>query len=701
MADERTARREPFRSGGSKTAVPKSSRSSRSSRTSSSKRRTLPAATALAVLFSSAALAVTAPAPASADSAVTLPVASTGDVVVDGVHQRVFVSDPTTGKIVATDYAGAVVGTVDSLPGVRGLELSADSGTLYAAVGGADAIVAVDTATVTEAHRYATGDGTDPRYLAVTGGKVWFGYGTASNGEIGSLDLSGTDPVVALDQDTHHTFYEAPIVDASPAAPGTLVAGVPGQSPVELAVFDVSSGTADRTAYAFDPGSTGGGYLKDLAVTPDGKDVITASGSPYYQALYKLSDLTADGQYASTSYPNAVDIAPDGSVAAGADAAYDNDVYVYKQGASTPAHTYDLPGGPDAHLADAGLAWAPDESKLFAVSYDSANTYSLRVYDTPLKPASTLTLTAPATGTRAKPLTVTGTLTSTDSTAFPSGTTVTLTRTDDENPLGKTLGTATVAADGSFSYTDTPLVGGDVNYIATYAGDADHGATTVTSATTVVKRTATKVTLTNNGKVYTYGTKVTFTAHLGTAYKNHTVAIYSNPDGPVSNTLVKSGTVDANGNLSATVTLNRNTTVTAKFVGDTRVAAASATSKVGTQVKISTALSGYYASKSEYKQTYKVFHQSKDPVFNTTMSPNPDRKYRVDVQGYFEGSWQSTDSEYYTLSTSGTGKLTLTGTPPKGVRFRIRAAYVSGTTKSGDTVNTTTYGAWKYLIFTS
>ncbi|MEU1160134.1 Ig-like domain repeat protein, partial [Streptomyces sp. NPDC005921] len=294
--------------------------------------RTLPAATALAVLFSSAALAVTSAAPALADSSTVLPVASTGDVVVDGVHQRVFISDPTSGKVVATDYSGTVVGTVDSLPGVRGLELSADSGTLYAAVEGADAIVAIDTATATEAHRYPTGDGSRPEYPALAGGKLWFGYRGSGSGNIGSLDLSGTDPVVALHQDTTRTWNDAPILGSSTGAPGTIVAGAPGQSPVELAVYDVSSGSATRTAYAWDPGSSSN--LSDLAVTPDGKDVVTASGAPYKHEVFKLSDLSEDGSYNTEPYPNAVDIAPNGAVAAGTFSWYEPDVHIFEPGVS-------------------------------------------------------------------------------------------------------------------------------------------------------------------------------------------------------------------------------------------------------------------------------------------------------------------------------------------------------------------------------
>ncbi|MGW1157407.1 Ig-like domain repeat protein [Streptomyces sp. NPDC002519] len=660
--------------------------------------RTLPAATALAVLFSSAALAVTSAAPALADSSTTLPVKSTGDVVVDGVHQRVFISDPVSGKVVATDYSGTVVGTIESLPGVRGLELSADSGTLYAAVQYADAIVAIDTATATEAHRYPTGDGSQPEYPAFAGGKLWFGYSDQSGGNIGSLDLSGGDPVVALQQDTTRTWNEAPILGSSAGAPGTIVAGAPEQSPAELAVYDVSSGAANRTAYAFDPGDSSN--LTDLAVTPDGKDVVTASGAPYRQEVFKLSDLSQDGSYTTNSYPNAVDIAPNGAVAAGTFSWYDPDVHVFEPGISSPVRQYDLPNtgtssGSDT-LAASGLAWAPDASKLFAVSHNDADVYALRVFDDPTKADTTLTATAPATAARATSLTLTGKLTS--DTTFPSGTTVSVTRTDDESPSGKALGTATVGADGSYSFADTPSAGGKVTYTVTYAGDTYHAAATAKS-TVNVARTATTVTLTNNGKVYAYNSAVKFTAHLGTTYKNRTVGIYADPYGADKpEKLVRAGTVDSSGNLSVTLYLTRDTKVTAKFTGDTRYAPATAASTVGARVKLSSALSGYYTSKTAWNQTYRYFHQSKDPAYSTTMTAYPHRTYKVEVQRYDKGAWHATKSEYFELGSGGKDTFELTGTPPTGVRFRIRSSYID--TASGDNVNSTTYGTWKYFIFT-
>ncbi|TKA06658.1 YncE family protein [Actinacidiphila oryziradicis] len=175
----------------------------------------------------------------------------------DAVHQHFFISDPTGGSVVVTDYGGQVVGQITSEPGAAGLALSYDSGTLYVALPNADAISAIDTSALAETARYKTGPGTAPLHPAVAGGKVWFGYGTATQGNIGSLDLSGADPVVTLGQEgSSHGFYSAPLLASSPADPGELVAGVEGQSPVELQVYDVSSGTAASKAYAWDRAAT-------------------------------------------------------------------------------------------------------------------------------------------------------------------------------------------------------------------------------------------------------------------------------------------------------------------------------------------------------------------------------------------------------------------------------------------------------------
>ncbi|KPI09433.1 hypothetical protein OK074_3239 [Actinobacteria bacterium OK074] len=656
-------------------------------------RRTVTAATALAVLFSSAALTVGTAGSAAADSSKVLPVTSVQDMVADGVHHRVFIS--AGNKIVVTDYSGTVVSQITDLLGVKGLALSADSDTLYAAVSsGTDAIVAIDTATATLSARYPTG-GVDPKYPALAGGKLWFGYGSAGEGNIGSVDLADPAHTVALAQDPDSPWFAAPMLAATPNAPDTLAAGIPQQSPAELAVYDTSSGALSRTAHS----DVNGGNLIDLAITPDGKDVVVASGAPYYQAVYKTSDLTADGQYPTNAYPNAVDIAPDGSVAAGIDGAYDPDVYVFKPGSHTAVHTYDFPstssGGNADLLTNRGLAWAPDSSRVFATSYNYDGVYRLRVLTDPTKPVTTLTVNAPKTATRAKKLTVSGKVTS--KAGIPAGAKLTVTRTDLERPNGSALASVTVKADGTYSFTDTPLVGGDVKYTVKYAGDTTHAAGSGTD-TVAVSRVTPALTLSHNGKVYDYGKDVKFTAHLGPTYKNRTVAIYANPDGSDKpNKLVKSAKVNSAGNLSVTLDLKRNTKVTVKYTGDARYKSRTVTSTVGARVKVTLAVARQYTTKKISGHTYYYFHKTTKPVFTTTMPPYSGRKQRLAFEVYYEGAWRDGGYQYFKLNTAGVSKVELPA-QDTGYRFRVRSSYLKGS--SGDSVNSTTHGAWRYFTFT-
>lgn len=659
--------------------------------------RRISTATSVAVLFSSVVLVGGAANPAAADSSRILPAKSVGDVVADGVHQHVFISDPEDGKVLVADYSGAVVATLPSLPGVTGLDLSADSGTLYAAVPGADAIVTIDTASLQEAARYATGDGTGPKYPALAGGRLWFGYGASGAGQIGSLDLTGPEPVVSLDQETNGTWYAAPTLASTPGAPDVLAAGIQGQSPTRLAVYDVASGTATRTALA----DTDAGNLSDLALSPDGSRLVVASGSPYRHQTYGTSDLKPGIAYPSQTYPNAVDIAPDGTVAAGIEGWYEPDVYVYKQDSTAkPVRTYDFPNtgytsGADT-LDPAGLAWAPDTSRLFAVTVNSYGARSLRVLTDPVRSVTTVTVTAPAKATRGKKLTVTGKAAS--NAAFAAGARATVTRTDMESAKGKALPAVALKSNGSFSFTDTPPVGGTVTYKVSYAGDALHSPGSG-SAKVTVSRATPSLTLNRNKAVYAYGTDVSFTAHLGTTYKNRAVELWADPYGTDKpKKLVKTGKVNSKGNLSATVDMTRDTTVTAVFKGDGRYASRTVKSTAYAKVKVSTTATKQYRTAKIGSRSYAYFHKKTDPVFVTKMSYHKNREFRLALQFFYQGTWYDAGSQYFKLGTSGKTNVTLTGTHDTGYRMRIRSSYVDGS--SGDIVNTTTHGAWKYFTFT-
>src|SRR4029079_2378395 len=124
-----------------------------------------------------------AAAPALADSSNALPIKSVGDIIVDGVHQRVLVSDPGGDKIVATTYDGTVVAT-QPVNNPTALALSTDGQRLYTASPDGRAIFALDTATLAASAKYATGS-VSPFDVAVAGGKLWFTY----SGNLGSVDL--------------------------------------------------------------------------------------------------------------------------------------------------------------------------------------------------------------------------------------------------------------------------------------------------------------------------------------------------------------------------------------------------------------------------------------------------------------------------------------------------------------------------------
>ncbi|MEW1692529.1 YncE family protein [Streptomyces sp. NPDC091265] len=659
--------------------------------------RRISTATSLAVLFSSVVLVGGAANPAAADSSRILPAASVGDIVADGVHKRVFISDPAGGKVLVADYNGAVVATIPSLPGVTGLDLSADSGTLFAAVPGADAIVTIDTAALKESARYATGEGTGPKYPALAGGKLWFGYAGGGSGHLGSLDLSGAEPVVDLGQETNGTWTYAPTLAATPGAPDVLAAGIESQSPTELATYDVGSGTAVRTAYLFANGSN----LRDLALSPDGSQLVVASGAPYTHQVYRTSDLKPDIAYPSDAYPNAVDIAPDGTVAAGIDGWYEPDVYVYKQGVTAkPVRTYDFPNtgytsGSDT-LDPAGLAWAPDTSRLFALTVNSNGVRSLRVLTDPVRSVTTVTVTAPAKATRGKKLTVTGKAASNG--AFAAGAKATVTRTDLESAKGKALPAVALKSNGTFSFTDTPPAGGTVTYKVSYAGDATHSPGSG-SDKVAVSRAATSLTLNHNKALYAYGTDVSFTAHLGTTYSSRTVELWADPYGTDKpKKLVKTGKVSSKGNLSATVDMTRDTTVTAVFKGDGRYAPRTVTSTAYAKVKVSTTVSKQYRTAKIGSTSYAYFHKKTDPAFTTTMSYFKNRKYRLALEIYYQGKWYDAGQQYFKLGTNGKSIVTLTGAHDTGYRMRARASYVDS--ESGDFLNTTTHGAWKYFYFT-
>ncbi|MFE2214107.1 choice-of-anchor D domain-containing protein [Streptomyces canus] len=303
----------------------------------------------------------------------------------------------------------------------------------------------------------------------------------------------------------------------------------------------------------------------------------------------------------------------------------------------------------------------------------------------------TLTLTAPGTAPRAGALTVSGQI---SGAPFAAGQVVKVTKTDLGHTSGVALADAKLATDGSFSFKDTPQIGGANTYKASYGGDVSHKSANRT-ATVQVSRAATSLTVATDHGTYKYGQSAKVTAHLGTTYNSRTVAIYAQPYSG-NKVLVKSAKVDSHGNLTASYKLTRNTTFSAVFTGDYRYAPKTAARAVHTYAGVSQKLSGYYTSTTVGSTLYRVYHRTAKEQLDVTVAPNKAGQcVKFRVQRYYSGAWhtQST-SACAALSSSSTGRQKMSLTNGLNNKYRVAAQYVHS---SRDNTNLSTWGAWQYF----
>ncbi len=623
---------------------------------------------------------VTAPAASAADPVIALPMTTFADIAVDSAHGHVFLTGGGSAGLVVRDLNGGAVTVVGDQPGASGLALSADGSVLYVALGQGDAISAIDTTTLAETARYATGTSTCPTSLAATGTAVWFGYGCPSPASggigVGVLDLSGETPAVTLAKATGFSSYP------SVALAGThLLAGETGVSQWELRSYPVDGATLGTVVTRrLD------GYLDDLAATPDGADVVVASGFPYYHPRYRVADLADDGTYGTNNpYPIAAATTA-GFVAAGLQASYDPDVNIYTDG-GTLFRSYDF--GSYELLQAGGLAFGADGT-VYAVStnyYDTA--VHLRVLHDATKYATSMTLTKPATAKINTAFSLTGSLTASNGSAIPAGGVVHVSRSS-------TYGTATrpdvtTNASGGFTITDTVAKRGTYTYTVTYAGDATHASAAKTIAVYATGLVP-SLTIATNAASYHYRQTATVTAHLGGTHTNRTVQLKVTPYGAAI-TGLKTGTVNSSGYLTASYAVTRRTTFSAVFAGDDIWEPRTVTRTVTAYASLAEQMRGYYTTSG----AYRVYHTSADPLIGVTVAPNHGGQCLAFlVQQYYSSAWHNAlSNSCIPLNSSSFTAAQISGTHSAGVIARVRA------TLPGDAYNLRTDGAWLYFRFTT
>jgi WD40 repeat protein len=539
--------------------------------------------------------------PASAETQAQLPITTFGDIAVDGAHQRIFMSDYASGKIIATDYAGKVVGTAEGLPNVSEIALSDDNSRLYATQSTNHAIVALATDTLAETARYQVGSEVYPGSVNPAGGKIWFGYGIGDDANFGAID-SADSSVWLYDGPDANRFDATPYVISSPAAPGKLLVTANKYSSAGGAtLYDVSSGTAVQEVQIPSPSSPG----YEWTFTPDGSRVVEVGRGAEQQL--DADDLTTVATYPAYDRANAVDINTDGRVAISVgNKATGDDIYVFDGNSTVASQTIRTPEAASPYIdgsgelsrdgiQDQGIAWEPGGARLFAVGrYNRA--FRLWVFNGPEAPKQTT------------------------------------------------------------------------------------------------------LTMSGNNAVYAYGQTVTFTAKLGPTDTNRTLEIWADPTGADQpSRVIKKGTVNGAGVLTATFRLTRNTTVGVRFAGDAKYAAKGASSVVYTRVAVGTSVSKAYKTGKIGSTKYSFFHKKTTPTFTTSMTYFPGRKQKLTVQHYSKGAWKNWKTVYVAVNASGRSVAGMTGSHPLNGRFRVQAAYVRGS--SGDSANYTTYGTWQYFTF--
>lgn len=361
------------------------------------RRRTL-LATALVVLAATSAGSVLVDAPRAAAATpvksvgVPLPVQDFRAIELDEGRGRLYVAQGAGAglPLVVTDLEGRLLSRVAAVTDVSDLELSDDGRTLLVVQGFAR-VAALDAETLHVTGIYPAPEGVCPTRVESTGGKVVAGYVNcgAGSGGLAIWSAPGTAPLLYTE-----TVHYIPVLDASAGAPGVLVAGDTGWSPVKTYVLDVAGATPVVLGSRADTGSN----LQDYALSPDGSVVVESTGHPYEHRAYRVPDLADAGVYPSGPYPTDAEWSGDGAtVAIGRDGhSSDPDVYLYDRGATSPRYVVDF--HPDQNLWRGTLLVDRAGTRAWAVTTDvyeeTMLLHSFGEQHPPAPPVTDLTISA-------------------------------------------------------------------------------------------------------------------------------------------------------------------------------------------------------------------------------------------------------------------------------------------------------------------
>ena len=278
------------------------------------------------------------------------------DMAVDEAHGNVLIaSGSSSSELTVLGLDGTSRAPITGMASAQDIQLSSDGSTFHVALENQRAIGLVDSATL-EVTKRSLGAGVCPTSVAEEGGVLWFTYTdcAGSGADLGSLQISDDTVTLAL-----APGGLAPSrVQASPGLPGRLVV----RTYDTLTILDVSGGPT--TTPAAGPSAATDG--RDFAITPDGLEVISTDyGAGYRHVGFSTADMTEQTIYPTDAYPDAVAVRDDGMVAAGIDASYGQDLFIFHRGSSSLYRSYDVEDR-NASVARRGLEFGATD--LYVVS---------------------------------------------------------------------------------------------------------------------------------------------------------------------------------------------------------------------------------------------------------------------------------------------------------------------------------------------
>lgn len=459
----------------------------------------------LAVILAATAVGLTAPtAQATLTGPVVVPIANATDVVADAATQQVFVSTGTSNSVVVLSWDGVVIDTLTGMEGAQGMDVDAESGTVYVAQSGDNQIAAIDTTTLAVT-RYPTSGTPCPRNIAVTDGIVFYGHAGPDCSSWGGVGVLDPGQGGAIGEATGvNSLYQPQIA----AAAGVMVVIEQGLSPTSPRSYAISGTSLNPLGYRSDVGSNS----QDLAIAPDASEVVVASGWPYVHRAFDPFTLDTLYAYPTTNYPNAAAISDGGSLAAmGTDSSYDNDIWLFDRGTTTISSAFEMENlTPSMTLYPGGLAFGGTD-RLFAIGWETYydNQRYLMIQPLEAKQEASLSLSAPDHVRVGDEVAVTGRLGVGSEFA---GQKLTVSRISDG--VSTSLGEVTVQPDGTVSLADTPPTFGQVRYIARWAGDDTYAPAIGISGAVSVVRTPSTLTVTTDATTYHAGKRATVTVTL-------------------------------------------------------------------------------------------------------------------------------------------------------------------------------------------